>query len=85
MSDNGFAQETRSIAGVDVRLQSYKVGNRWAAKIETLDVGNSIGRGMADTREEAERIAVESAKVVLELRSATAAFRSTAERLKEKA
>lgn len=82
MSDNGFEQRVVSIVGVDVRVQSYRVGSRWAAKVETLDVGNSIGRGVADSREEAQRVAMESAKVVLELRSATAAFRSSADRLK---
>lgn len=82
MTDNEFKQETRTIAGVEVRVQSHKVGHRWAAKVETLDVGNSIGRGMADTRDEAERLALDSAKVVLELRSATAAFRSSTARLK---
>jgi hypothetical protein len=84
MSDNGFTQQKRIIANVEVSVQSYRVGNRWAAKVETLDVGNVIGRAMADTREDAEAAASENASVLLELRSATASLRASADKLRDK-
>lgn len=84
MSDNGFTQHNATIADVEISVQSYRVGNRWAAKVETLDVGNVIGRAMADTREAAEAAAIESAQVVLELRSATASLRASADKLRDK-
>jgi hypothetical protein len=84
MSDNGFTKKNSTVADVEVSVQSYKVGTRWAAKVETLDVGNVIGRAMADTREEAEEAAIDGAKVVLELRSATASLRASANKLRDK-
>ena len=84
MSDNGFNQQKSTIGDVEVSIQSYRVGSRWAAKVETLDVGNVIGRALADTREQAEEAAIDSAKVVLELRSATASLRASANKLRDK-
>jgi hypothetical protein len=80
--DNGFEKRTIALGGVEVNIQSYRVGARWAAKVETADVGNSIGRGSGDTRESAEAAAIDSAKLVLDMRSAAAAFRTSANRLK---
>jgi hypothetical protein len=70
------------LAGVDVVIQSYRVGARWAAKVETSDVGNSVGRAQGDTREAAEAAATEAATVVLELRNASAAFKNVAQRVR---
>ncbi len=84
MTDDGFTEQKSIIANVEVSVQSYRVGSRWAAKVETLDVGSVIGRAMAGTRAEAEEAATDSAKVVLELRSATAALRATANSLHPK-
>jgi hypothetical protein len=84
MSDNGFHQQNSIIGDVEVSVQSYRVGSRWAAKVETVDVGNVIGRALADTREQAEEAAMDSAKVVLELRSATASLRASANKLRDK-
>ena len=82
MGENGFEKRTMVLAGVEVAVQSYRVGTRWAAKVETSDVGNSIGRSAGDTREAAEAGAMEAAIVVLQLRNATAAFRNSAQRVK---
>jgi hypothetical protein len=81
-TDNGFEKRSVTTVGVLLTVQSYRVGARWAAKVETADVGNSIGRGSGDTRAAAEAAAIESAKLVLEMRSAGAAFRTSAHRLK---
>lgn len=80
--DNGFAKRAVTIGTVDVTVQSYRVGARWAAKVETADVGNAIGRGSGETREQAEAAALDSATLVLDVRSAAAAFRTSADRLK---
>ncbi len=81
-SDNGFAKREMKIGETDVTVQSHRAGTRWTAKIETVDVGNSIGRGSGSSREEAEAAAIESAKLVLDMRSAAAAFATSASRLK---
>lgn len=80
--DNAFEKRPIAINGIEVTIQSYRVGTRWAAKVETVDVGNSIGRASGETREAAENAAIESAKLVLDMRSAAAAFRTSASRLK---
>lgn len=80
--DNGFEKRTVTIGQVELTVQSYRVGARWAAKVETADAGNSIGRGSGDTREAAEASALESARLVLDMRSAADAFRTSASRLK---
>jgi len=80
--DNGFAKRALNIGETEVTVQSHRVGTRWTAKIETVDVGNSIGRGSGSSREEAETSAIESAKLVLDMRSAAAAFATSASRLK---
>jgi hypothetical protein len=82
VGDNEFEKDRVTLGGVDLVLQSYRVGTRWAAKVETADVGNAIGRGSGDTREAAETAALESAKLILDMRSATAAFRTSTSRLK---
>jgi hypothetical protein len=82
VTDNGFQKRTMVLAGVDVAVQSYRVGARWAAKVETTDVGNSLGRAQGDTRETAEAGAMDAATVVLELRHASAAFKNSAQRAK---
>jgi hypothetical protein len=81
-TDSGFAKRTMLLGEVEVIVQSYRVGSRWAAKVETSDVGNSIGRSSGETRELAEAAALDSAKLVLEMRSAADAFRTSAQRLK---
>lgn len=81
---NDFRRETIQIASTEVSLHSHRVGHRWAAKVETADVGNVIGRAMADTREEAEKAAIESATAVLELRNASAMLRASADKLRKR-
>ncbi len=80
--DNGFEKRALAIGGVELVMQSYRVGARWAAKLETSDAGNSIGRGSGESRQAAEEAALDSAKMVLDMRSAAAAFRTCASRLK---
>lgn len=84
MSDNGFTQQKMTIGEVEVSVQSYRVGTRWAAKVETSDVGNVIGRALAESREAACGAALDAAKVVLDLRSASASLRASADRLRDK-
>lgn len=79
---NELEQRVETVAGIDVRVSTYKVGTRFGAKVETLDVGNTIGRGSGATRAEASESAIASASLVLELRSATSAFKAGADRLK---
>ena len=79
---NEFQKRAICVEGVDLEIQSYRVGTRWGAKVETTEAGNSLARGSGQTREEAEGSAIESAKMVLDMRGAAAAFRTCANRMK---
>lgn len=77
-----FQKRAISVEGVDLEIQSYRVGTRWGAKVESTEAGNSLARGSGQTRAEAEGAAIESAKMVLDMRSAAAAFRTSTNRMK---
>lgn len=79
--ENGFEKRTTMLVGTEVTVESHRVGTRWSAKVEAAE-GNAIGRGSGDSREAAELAALESAKLVLDMRHAAAAFRTSASRLK---
>jgi hypothetical protein len=67
-----------------VGVESYKVGARFAARVDNVDPGAVIGRGQGATREEAEQVALEAAALTLQLRDATQSMRRTAEVLPAK-
>ena len=79
---NEFQARAISVEGVELQIQSYRVGARWGAKIESTDAGNSLARGSGQTRDEAEGAAIESAKMVLDMRSAATAFRTSTNRMR---
>ena len=80
--EDEFQTRAISLDGVEVEVDSYRVGARWAAKVHAPEVGNSLARGGGSTREEAERVALDSARMVLDMRNAAAAFRVSADRMK---
>ncbi len=63
--------ETREIeiAGLTVRLSSYEVGRRFSCRVDNIDPGGNIARATGATREEAEKAAIESATLAIDLRS----------------
>jgi hypothetical protein len=79
---NEFQKRAISLEGIELEVESYRVGSRWGAKVQTAVVGNSLGRGSGNTREAAEDAAIDSAKMVLDMRSAAAAFRTSTNRMR---
>jgi len=84
MSGYESASEKRviTIEAFDAVVESYRVGARWGARVETTDESGPIGRGSGETRQAAEEAAIESARAVLEMRSAASAFRTSTNRLR---
>ncbi len=70
-----------TLSGVLVRVCSYPVGTSFSCRVDNADPGANIARGRGGTRAEAERNAIESAALALELRSATQALRDATKRL----
>ncbi len=81
-SQNEYVKRTETIEGHAVGLSSYKVGLRFAARVDNIDPGAIIGRGQGATRLEAEQQALESAALTLNLRSSAEAMRRSAEQLR---
>ncbi len=80
---NGFETRVEKIGRVEVRVTSYAVGTRFSCRVDNIDPGGNIARASGATREEAEREAIDSARLALELRSATATLRVVSNALKK--
>lgn len=78
---NEYVTRRDSLSGQPVGVSSYRVGNRFSARVDNVDPGAIIGRGQGATREEAEQAALESAALTMNLRSATEAMRQSAAQL----
>ncbi len=52
---------TKDVAGVKVRMTSYKLEDRFFCHIANVDPGATISRAEATTREEAEKLALAEA------------------------
>lgn len=52
---------TKDVAGVKVRITSYKLEDRFFCHIANVDPGATISRAEATTREEAEKLALAEA------------------------
>ncbi len=77
MSDNpNFHHRRAVLLGKDVGITSYPVGVRFAARVDNVDPGAIIGRAMGDTREAAERAALENAAHSLELAASRDALKA---------
>lgn len=50
-----------NLEGWPVRIVSYQAGDRFHCQIDNVEPGANIARAIADTREEAERKAIEDA------------------------
>lgn len=49
-----------------VEIVSYRLGPRWYCQIDNVDPGARLTRRFADSREEAERLAIDRAREMLE-------------------
>ena len=57
-----YKTERREIAGVNIDVTTYKVGDRYFCHVSNTDPGATIARAEADTREMAEQLALTKAK-----------------------
>lgn len=57
-----YATETRELAGVSLRINSYKIGDRFYCHIENTDPGATIARADGGSREDAVQRALVKAK-----------------------
>jgi hypothetical protein len=57
----GFLQRTLMLGDQDVCVTSYQVGKRFSARADNVNPGANIGRGMGNTREDAELAALTTA------------------------
>lgn len=70
------------VSGTQLRVTSYRLGQRYSCRVDNIDPGAIIGRASADTRGAAEEMALEQATSVLSLRATAAALRSSLDHLK---
>jgi hypothetical protein len=54
-------QRKLEIAGWDVNLTSYKIGETWHAHADNVSPGADVARATGSSREEAEKKAIEKA------------------------
>ena len=84
--DNGHAEtleeRTLELEHTNVRVTSYRIGERWAARVDNIDPGDVIGRGRGADRAEAETNALNSAAVRLGMSAARVAIRRGMDKLK---
>lgn len=78
----GLQSRQLDIGGVAILVESYKVGERFACRIDSVESGDVLARGAGPTRGDAETAALDSARLVLELRDARNAMRRSAEALR---
>jgi hypothetical protein len=62
MKTDDYLQHTLEVAGWSLRISSYRVGHEWHAIADNVSPGAWFARAIADTRDEAERLAIERAR-----------------------
>ena len=61
-----YAERGLQLAGWDVRLTTYKLGETWYCKADNVSPGAALARTAASTRQEAESKAIERAEDLLQ-------------------
>ncbi len=61
MKVEGHETRSETLEGWPVRIVSYRLGERFHCQIDNVEPGANIARANAETREEAERKAIEDA------------------------
>jgi hypothetical protein len=57
----GHESEQAEINGVQIKVTSYQIGERYFCHVTNIDPGATIARGEGDTREEAREVALSKA------------------------
>lgn len=50
----GFEERLLEIAGWPARVRSYRIGERWCARVDNVSPGATVARGDGSSRDEAE-------------------------------
>ena len=61
MKTENYRVEQKEIAGAQVSVTSYQIGERYHCHVANVDPGATIARAEADSNAEAVRLAVEKA------------------------
>jgi len=62
MKAEEFAERTIELAGWPVRVTTYKVGEKYHAKVDNISPGAAVSRSEGDTKEAAEAEALAKAE-----------------------
>ncbi|HUA20168.1 MAG TPA: hypothetical protein VMB25_15580 [Bryobacteraceae bacterium] len=65
MKPENYSERKLEIAGWQVNLTVYQLGEKWHAKADNVSPGASLSRVVADTREDAEQRALARAEELL--------------------
>jgi len=65
MKPEHFSERKVDVDGWEVNLTTYQLGAKWHAKADNVSPGAALARIVADTREEAESLALARAKELL--------------------
>ena len=66
MKPEEYSRRQQELAGWQISIETYKLGDVYHCTISNVDPGARIARGDGATREEAERVAIEKATRYLE-------------------
>lgn len=72
---NELRYRRATVEGQEVGVTSFRIGARFACRVDNVDPGSVIGRGNGATRDEAEQAALDKASLSLGLTQATQALR----------
>lgn len=61
MKAEEYTTQTTELSGVRIRVNSYKIGDRFYCHVENTDPGATIARAEGSTKDEAIRIALSKA------------------------
>ena len=62
MNVEEYSERNLRLAGWDVRLTTYKLGDTYHCKADNVSPGAALARTTAGTREEAEKLAIAKAE-----------------------
>jgi hypothetical protein len=65
MKAEEYTERKEEIGGWPVHIVTYRIGDRYYCTIDNVDPGARFARADGDTRENAERVALEKAKKYL--------------------
>ena len=61
MNAEGYTRREQELSGWSILLETYRLGDQYFCTISNVDPGARVARAEGQTREDAERIALEKA------------------------